>query len=81
MCDIVAAPVAAAAGLPETVARATELAPCEEEAYLRLMRHHQALGRPERVRQAYWDCRKAFKAWLGGVPSEDFERTYAALLR
>ena len=56
------------------------LAPCEEEIYVRLMRHHLAAGRPERVRQAYWDCRKALKGRLGIAPSDDFERAFRELV-
>lgn len=56
--------------------RGAALAPCEEEAYVRLMRHHLQAGRPERVRQAYWDYRKALKAKLGIMPSDAFEAAY-----
>ncbi|HEY9721421.1 MAG TPA: bacterial transcriptional activator domain-containing protein [Oscillatoriaceae cyanobacterium] len=60
--------------------RATVLAPCEEEAYLALIRHHLALGRPEKAHQAYWDCRKAMKAYLGISPSAEFEQTFRGLV-
>ncbi len=61
------------------LARAAALAPCEEEIYIRLMRHHLAAGRPERVRQSYWDCRKALKARLGIPPSDALEQTFREL--
>jgi DNA-binding SARP family transcriptional activator len=59
--------------------RATELAPTEEDVYLALMRFYQARGRAERIRQVYWDCRKALKAHLGLTPSEDFEAGHKAI--
>lgn len=60
--------------------RATVLAPCDEEAYLALIRHHLALDRPEKAHQAYWDCRKAMKAYLGISPSAEFEQTFRGLV-
>ncbi len=60
-------------------ARAIALAPTDEDAYLALMRHQRLAGRPERVRQAYWDCRKALKARLGIQPSPTFESAYREL--
>ena len=61
--------------------RATKVAATEPAPYLALMRHYQAHGRPERVRQVYWDCRKAFKAELGLEPGDEFEAAYAAIAR
>lgn len=67
-----------------TVAEATHLraiavAPCEEAAYLALMRFYRGVGAAERVRQVYWDCRKALKAQLGIAPSAEFEAAARAL--
>jgi hypothetical protein len=45
------------------------------------MRHHAALDRPDRVRQVYWDCRKALKAAFGGAPSDEFEALYQGLVK
>lgn len=61
------------------LARATALAPCDEEAYVALMRHYKHTGRPERVRQVYWDCRKAFKQHLGLAPPPELDAAYAAI--
>jgi ATP/maltotriose-dependent transcriptional regulator MalT/DNA-binding SARP family transcriptional activator len=66
-------------GTEALLVRAIRLAPCEEDVYLRLMRHHLALGRLDRARTVYWDCRKALKAHLGLAPSEDFEAAYRAI--
>ncbi|HEY9721369.1 MAG TPA: bacterial transcriptional activator domain-containing protein, partial [Oscillatoriaceae cyanobacterium] len=63
-----------------TLERALAIAPSDEDASLALMRHHAARGREERVRQVYWDCRKALKAQLGSVPSAEFEAAYRLLL-
>lgn len=68
-----------AAGEGTWLMRAAAIAPCEEEIYIRLMRHHLASGRPERVRQAYWDCRKAFKTRLGITPGEALETAFREL--
>ncbi|MEB3198575.1 MAG: BTAD domain-containing putative transcriptional regulator [Candidatus Sericytochromatia bacterium] len=65
----------------QTLTRLLGLMPWEEEAALALMRHHAAIDRPDRVRQVYWDCRKALKAAFGGTPSEEFEQAYQALLK
>lgn len=61
--------------------RSVELAPTEEEAYIALMRHQKNTGRTERIRQVYWDCRKALKAYLGMTPSPEFEAAYAAIAK
>jgi DNA-binding SARP family transcriptional activator len=61
--------------------RAVAIAPCEEEPYLALMRHHRRQGRPERVRQAYWDHRRARHAALGLPPSEEFEQAHAEITK
>jgi DNA-binding SARP family transcriptional activator len=45
--------------------QAIAASPCDEELYITLMRLHVLGGRPERLRQVYWDCRKALKAHLG----------------
>ncbi|HEY9724001.1 MAG TPA: bacterial transcriptional activator domain-containing protein, partial [Oscillatoriaceae cyanobacterium] len=66
-------------GAERLLKRAIALAPCEEEAYISLMRLQDALGHPERIRQIYWDCRKALKANLGMEPSEAFEDAYKAI--
>lgn len=59
--------------------RAVAIDPTDEAAYLALMRHHHVRLAHTRVRQAYWDCRRALKAKLGIAPSEDFEAAYRAL--
>jgi ATP/maltotriose-dependent transcriptional regulator MalT/DNA-binding SARP family transcriptional activator len=61
--------------------RAVELAPTDEEAYIALMRQQHRSGRPERIRQVYWDCRKALKTYLGVSPSAAFEAAYAEVAR
>jgi DNA-binding SARP family transcriptional activator len=61
--------------------RAVEMAPCEEEAYIALMRHQKTAGRSERIRQVYWDCRKALKAYLGMTPSAEFEQAYQGIAK
>jgi ATP/maltotriose-dependent transcriptional regulator MalT/DNA-binding SARP family transcriptional activator len=65
----------------QTLNRLATLMPWEEEAALALMQHHAGLDRLDRVRQVYWDCRKALKAAFGGTPSEEFEQTYQGLLK
>ena len=69
-----------ATGREAWLTRAMQVAPVEEEVYVRLMQHHMAVGRPERVRQAYWDCRKALKRHLDFEPSLGFEEAYRALV-
>ena len=61
--------------------RAVEVAPAEEAPYLALMRHYQRHGRPERVRQVYWDHRKARHAALGLPPTASFEAAHGAIAR
>jgi LuxR family maltose regulon positive regulatory protein len=56
--------------------RAIALSPCDEALYVERMALAVVLGRPERVRQIYWDCRKALKAHLGVAPSEAFEAAH-----
>jgi ATP/maltotriose-dependent transcriptional regulator MalT/DNA-binding SARP family transcriptional activator len=56
--------------------RAVELSPCDEASYVALMRLQRAVGKPERIRQVYWDCRKALKQYLGLTPSDEFESAY-----
>ncbi|MEB3198024.1 MAG: BTAD domain-containing putative transcriptional regulator [Candidatus Sericytochromatia bacterium] len=63
----------------DTLRQALALAPCDEEHYLAMMEVQRQLGRPERVRQVYWDCRKALKSEWGVSPSEAFERAYRDL--
>jgi LuxR family maltose regulon positive regulatory protein len=53
--------------------QAITLTPCDESLYVERMELAQLLGRPERLRQIYWDCRKALKVHLGAAPSEAFE--------
>ncbi|MEB3223134.1 MAG: BTAD domain-containing putative transcriptional regulator [Candidatus Sericytochromatia bacterium] len=65
----------------QTLNRLVALMPWEEEACQALMRHHAALDRPDRVRQVYWDCRKALKAAFGGTPSDEFEALYQELVK
>lgn len=67
------------AGGEAALERAIAIAPCEEDAYLALMRLHAARGREERMRQVYWDCRKTLKAQLGATPSAEFEAAYRAM--
>ncbi|MDB5100922.1 MAG: transcriptional regulator [Cyanobacteria bacterium RYN_339] len=59
--------------------RAVALAPTDEDTYLAFMRHFRANGRADRIRQLYWDCRKAMKAQLGLAPSPAFEDAYKAM--
>ena len=59
--------------------RAVALAPTDEETYLAFMGHFLAAGRPDRIRQLYWDCRKALKAQLGLAPSAEFEGAYEGM--
>jgi ATP/maltotriose-dependent transcriptional regulator MalT/DNA-binding SARP family transcriptional activator len=59
--------------------RAIAASPCDEELYVTLMRLHVLGGRPERLRQVYWDCRKALKAHLGMAPSETFEQAFQGI--
>lgn len=61
------------------VRRAVALAPEEEAGYHALMRYAVRWGRPDVVREAYWECRKALKARLGLAPSEELERAYREL--
>jgi LuxR family maltose regulon positive regulatory protein len=60
--------------------RAAELAPGDEEVYLGLMRLYRALGQGDKLRRAYWDCRRALKAHRDRLPSEAFEAAYRGLL-
>lgn len=53
--------------------QAMALSPCDESLYVERMELAQLLGRPERLRQIYWDCRKALKVHLGAAPSDAFE--------
>jgi LuxR family maltose regulon positive regulatory protein len=68
-------------GAETALTRAVELAPTDEDAYIALMRHQRNVGRPERIRQIYWDCRKALKAYLGMSPSPEFEAACAAIAK
>jgi DNA-binding SARP family transcriptional activator len=61
--------------------RAVTLAPTDEEVYIALMRQQRRTGRAERIRQVYWDCRKALKAHLGVAPSVAFEDAYEEAAR
>ncbi|MDB5102045.1 MAG: transcriptional regulator [Cyanobacteria bacterium RYN_339] len=60
-------------GQEQALARAAGIAPTDEATYLALMAFYRSNGRPERVRQVYWDCRKALKLHLDALPSEAFE--------
>ena len=60
--------------------RALALAPTDEDVYLAAMRHQQARGRAERIRQLYWDCRKALKTRLAMAPSAEFEQAFRAMI-
>jgi DNA-binding SARP family transcriptional activator len=68
-----------AAAAESALTRAIALSPCDEEPYTRLLKLHFSNGRPERVRQVYWDLRKSLKRQLGMAPSPDFEQLYRAL--
>jgi DNA-binding SARP family transcriptional activator len=59
--------------------RAQSLAPWDGELALALMRHYRFRNRPERIKQVYWDYRKALKAHLGLAPDDEFEAAYRAL--
>jgi DNA-binding SARP family transcriptional activator len=60
--------------------RAAELAPWDEEVYLGFMRLYRALGQTDKLRRAYWDCRRALKAHVDRTPSDAFEAAYRGLL-
>ncbi|MEB3330475.1 MAG: BTAD domain-containing putative transcriptional regulator [Candidatus Sericytochromatia bacterium] len=59
--------------------RAISASPCDEELYVMQLRLHVLSGRLERLRQVYWDCRKALKAHLGVAPSEAFEEAFQGI--
>lgn len=59
--------------------RSVAIGPCEEAPALGLMRHYQSTGRPERVKQVYWDFCRAAKTQLGMGPSDTFTRAYQAI--
>jgi DNA-binding SARP family transcriptional activator len=59
--------------------RAVDVAPTQEDVYVALMQLQLEVGRSERIRQVYWDCRKSLKAHLGLAPSDAFEAAYAAV--
>ncbi|MEB3284605.1 MAG: BTAD domain-containing putative transcriptional regulator [Candidatus Sericytochromatia bacterium] len=61
--------------------RAMAVAPTSEEVYVALMHLQIEMGRTERVRQVYWDCRRAMKANLGLPPSDTFEAAYQNAIR
>ena len=62
------------------LARAVAIAPCDEAVALAGMRHHATRKDPARVRNAYWDYRKAMHSTLGLAPAQAFEATYRELL-
>ncbi|MDB5099409.1 MAG: hypothetical protein JWM80_3830, partial [Cyanobacteria bacterium RYN_339] len=68
------------AGAEADLQRATQLAPTEWEAYRRVMEHQAERKRPDQVRQAYWDYRKALKSRLRVVPDEACERAFKEAL-
>ncbi|MEB3222374.1 MAG: BTAD domain-containing putative transcriptional regulator [Candidatus Sericytochromatia bacterium] len=57
---------------------ATAVAPDDEAVCLALMALHHAQGRPERVRVAYWDHRRALATLRGVRPSEEVDARYQA---
>jgi hypothetical protein len=59
--------------------RAIALAPTDAASYLAYMRHYRAAGRPDRIRQLYWDYRKALKAQRNQAPAAAFEEAYKAI--
>ncbi|MEB3198308.1 MAG: BTAD domain-containing putative transcriptional regulator [Candidatus Sericytochromatia bacterium] len=59
--------------------RAVTVSPTDEEPYVAMMGYQQRMGRPDRIRQVYWDCRKALKSRLGLAPSPHFEACYTQL--
>jgi DNA-binding SARP family transcriptional activator len=61
--------------------RACALAPWDEEIYLALFRLYRATGDLDRLRRAYWDCRRALKSHLGQMPSAELEQAYRAHLQ
>jgi LuxR family maltose regulon positive regulatory protein len=63
----------------ELLYKASGLFPHEEEIPMALMRHFHGLGRGDRVRELYWDFRKALKAGLGSAPGAGFEALYREL--
>ena len=68
------------AGAERWLRRAIAIAPCDEAAYLALMRFYQAAGETDRMRQTYWDHRKELKLQLDLAPGEEFEAAYRELL-
>ena len=60
--------------------RAIDLVPGDEGGYLALMRLYHAVGDTDRVRQAYWDHRKALKLELDTAPTPEFEAAYRELV-
>lgn len=68
------------AGADRWLRRAVEAAPVDEEAYVALIRLHALGRRKDQVQQAYWDARKAFKAWVGITPGDGLERAYREAL-
>ena len=70
-----------ASGAEAVLTRIAAIAGTDEAPYQALMDLHLAASRPEKARQAYWDCRKARKAQLGLPPSDELEAAYRALPR
>ena len=66
-------------GAEAVLRRAATFAPCEEAVYVALMRHFRDAERPDRARQAYWDCRKALKHHMSVEPSAEFEAAASTL--
>ena len=53
--------------------RGLAIAPGDEPLHLAKIEALLAAGRPDRARQAYWDCRRAVHLALGETPSAEFE--------
>ncbi|MDB5095889.1 MAG: ATP-dependent transcriptional regulator [Cyanobacteria bacterium RYN_339] len=60
----------------QALRRAEALAPTEERVYIALIDLHRAHNREDLASQAYWDCRKVFKARLGVAPGPELEEAY-----
>lgn len=67
------------AAAERTLARAALLLPADEAIALALVQLLAGLDRPDKARQAYWDCRKARKSALGLPPGDELEAAFRAL--
>jgi DNA-binding SARP family transcriptional activator len=61
--------------------RAIALAPCAEEVATVGLQYHARRRSPERVRNVYWDYRKALHRTLGLVPTPELEASYRDALQ